>query len=92
MLLGVSESPEFEETITTFAAGDTLVLYTDGVIEQRGEGGNAMSEQHLGMLVRNRRGVIDAEAIAQLIEDTVHLVAPEDIRDDVAILVACATT
>jgi hypothetical protein len=44
------------------------------------------------MLVRNRRGIIDAEAIAQLIEDTVHLVAPEDIRDDVAILVACATT
>ena len=91
MLLGVSEIPEFEEAITTFAVGDTLVLYTDGVIEQRGENGHAMSEQHLGMLVRNRRGVIDAEAIAQLIEDTVHLVAPEDIRDDVAILVACAT-
>jgi serine phosphatase RsbU (regulator of sigma subunit) len=92
MLLGVSEMPELEEAITTLGVGDTLVLYSDGVIEQRGETGNAMSEQHLGMLVRNRRGVIDAEAIAQLIEDTVHLVAPEDIRDDVAILVACATT
>lgn len=92
MLLGVSEVPEFEEAFTTFAVGDTLVLYTDGVIEQRAENGHALSEQHLGMLVRNRRGVIDAEAIAQLIEDTVHLVAPEDIRDDVAILVACATT
>jgi serine phosphatase RsbU (regulator of sigma subunit) len=92
ILLGVAENPEFEEAQTSFAVGDTLVLYTDGVIEQRGENGNAMSEQHLGMLVRNRRGVIDAEAIAQLIEDTVHLVAPEDIRDDVAILVACATT
>jgi sigma-B regulation protein RsbU (phosphoserine phosphatase) len=80
MLLGVAEIPEFEEATTTFAVGDTLVLYTDGVIEQRGDTGNALSEQHLGMLVRNRRGVIDAEAIAQLIED------------DVAILVACATT
>jgi serine phosphatase RsbU (regulator of sigma subunit) len=92
MLLGVSETPAFDEATTTFAVGDTLVLYTDGVIEQRGDDNHAMSEQHLGMLVRNRRGVIDAEAIAQLIEDTVHLVAPEDIRDDVAILVACATT
>jgi serine phosphatase RsbU (regulator of sigma subunit) len=92
MLLGVIDNAELEETTTTFAVGDTLVLYTDGVIEQRGANGHAMSEQHLGMLVRNRRGVIDAEAIAQLIEDTVHLVAPEDIRDDVAILVACATT
>lgn len=92
VLLGVTPTPEFEEAVTTFEVGDTLVLYTDGVIEQRGGDGHAMSEQHLGMLVRNRRGIIDAEAIAQLIEDTVHLVAPEDIRDDVAILVACATT
>ncbi|MEY2434739.1 MAG: hypothetical protein QOC92_4464 [Acidimicrobiaceae bacterium] len=91
VLLGVCEHPEYEEARAHLAVGDTLVLYTDGVIEQRGEAGKAMSEQHLGMLVRNRRGVVDAEAIAQLIEDTVHLVAPEDVRDDVAILVACAT-
>jgi serine phosphatase RsbU (regulator of sigma subunit) len=92
MLLGVSEDPAYIEAVNRFAVGDTLVLYTDGVIEQRGGASNALSEQHLGMLVRNRRGVIDAEAIAQLIEDTVHLVAPEHGRDDVAILVACATT
>ncbi|MEY2452926.1 MAG: hypothetical protein QOD92_2500 [Acidimicrobiaceae bacterium] len=92
VLLGVTPAPEFEEAVTRLDVGDTLVLYTDGVIEQRGANGHAMSEQHLGMLVRNRRGIIDAEAIAQLIEDTVHLVAPEDIRDDVAILVACAST
>jgi serine phosphatase RsbU (regulator of sigma subunit) len=92
VLLGVAQHPEFEEIETRFEVGDSVVLYTDGVIDQRGGEGNAMSEQHLGMLVRNRRGVIDAEAIAQLIEDTVHLVTPEDIRDDVAILVACATT
>jgi serine phosphatase RsbU (regulator of sigma subunit) len=91
VLLGVCEKPEYEEATAHLAVGDTLVLYTDGVIEQRGGAGKALSEQHLGMLVRNRRGVVDAEAIAQLIEDTVHLVAPEDVRDDVAILVACAT-
>jgi serine phosphatase RsbU (regulator of sigma subunit) len=67
------------------------VLYTDGVIEQRGPQETALSEQHLGMLVRNRRSVVDAEAIASLIEETVRLVAPQDVRDDVAILVACAS-
>ena len=92
MLLGVNEHPEYVEATRQFCVGDTLVLYTDGVIEQRGGTTNALSEQHLGMLVRNRRGVIDADAIAQLIEDTVQLVAPEQGRDDVAILVACATT
>lgn len=91
VLLGVCDDPEFEERTGFLAVGDALVLYTDGVIEQRGGEGKAMTEQHLGMLVRNRRGVVDAEAIASLIEETVHLVAPEDVRDDVAILVACPT-
>jgi sigma-B regulation protein RsbU (phosphoserine phosphatase) len=89
MLLGVSAEPHYEEVREHLAVGDALVMYTDGVIEQRVGESKAMTEQHLGMLVRNRRGIVDAEAIAQLIEDTVRLVAPEDVRDDVAILVAC---
>ena len=88
VLLGVTERPHFDEATVTLGEGDTIVLYTDGVIEHR-SATPAFSEQHLGMLVRNRREVLDAEATAQLIEDTVHLVAPEDVRDDVAILVAC---
>jgi serine phosphatase RsbU (regulator of sigma subunit) len=89
VLLGVTDAPVYESTTNHLDVGDTLVLYTDGVIEQRGGEHNALSEHHLGMLVRNRRGVVDAASIAALIEETVHLVAPEDIRDDVAILVAC---
>ena len=45
------------------AIGDTLILYTDGVIEQR-DASRSFSERHLGMLVRNRRNVVDAEATA----------------------------
>jgi serine phosphatase RsbU (regulator of sigma subunit) len=89
VLLGVCQDPMFEEATVDLAIGDTLILYTDGVIEQR-DAGRSFSERHLGMLVRNRRDVVDAEATAQLIEDTVHLIAPEKVRDDVAILVACA--
>ena len=88
VLLGVCQDPVFEEARVELAIGDTLILYTDGVIEQR-DASRSFSERHLGMLVRNRRNVVDAEATAQLIEDTVHLVAPERVRDDVAILVAC---
>jgi len=92
VLLGVNEAPTFEEAHCSLSVGDSLVLYTDGVIEQRGGAGKAMTEQHLAMLVRNRRGIVDPESIAQLIEDTVRLVAPEHVRDDVAILVACPST
>jgi len=89
VLLGVCQDPVFEEVSVDLTVGDTLILYTDGVIEQR-DASRSFSERHLGMLVRNRRNVVDAEATAQLIEDTVHLVAPDQVRDDVAILVACA--
>jgi len=89
VLLGVCQDPVFEEARMDLTIGDTLILYTDGVIEQR-DASRSFSERHLGMLVRNRRNVVDAEATAQLIEDTVHLVAPDQVRDDVAILVACA--
>jgi serine phosphatase RsbU (regulator of sigma subunit) len=89
VLLGVCQDPVFEEARVGLMVGDTLILYTDGVIEQR-DASRSFSERHLGMLVRNRRSVVDAEATAQLIEDTVHLVAPDQVRDDVAILVACA--
>src|SRR4029079_8298292 len=91
VLLGINASPTFAEQRAHLDVGDTLVLYTDGVIEQRGDALQPFSERHLGMLVRNRRSVVDAEAIAQLIEDTVHLMARERVRDDVAVLVACAT-
>jgi serine phosphatase RsbU (regulator of sigma subunit) len=89
VLLGVTQDPVFEEARVDLTIGDTLILYTDGVIEQR-DSSRSFSERHLGMLVRNRRKVVDAEATAQLIADTVHLVAPDKFRDDVAILVACA--
>jgi serine phosphatase RsbU (regulator of sigma subunit) len=91
VLLGVHAAPTFAEEEAHLDVGDTLVLYTDGVIEQRGDAPQPFSERHLGMLVRNRRNVVDAEAIAQLIEDTVHLMARARVRDDVAVLVACAT-
>jgi serine phosphatase RsbU (regulator of sigma subunit) len=88
VLLGVCQDPVFEEARVDLRIGDTLILYTDGVIEQR-DTRRSFSERHLGMLVRNHRNVVDAEATAQLIADTVHLVAPDKVRDDVAILVAC---
>ncbi|HEY2813120.1 MAG TPA: PP2C family protein-serine/threonine phosphatase [Acidimicrobiales bacterium] len=90
VLLGVCQDPVFEEESIELAEGDTIILYTDGVIEQR-HAMNPFSERHLGLLVRNRRNVVDAEATAQLIEDTVQLITHDDVRDDVAILVACVT-
>jgi serine phosphatase RsbU (regulator of sigma subunit) len=68
---------------------DTVVLYTDGVTEQSPD--LDFDEAELGRLMRNRIGPADPEAVAQLILDTVLLLAPGKPRDDLAVLVACVT-
>ena len=87
LLLGVADAPHFEVHRTHLGPSDTLVLYTDGVTEQRSPE-STFDETQLGLLVRHRLDANDAEAIAQAILDTVLLVSPEGSRDDIAVLVA----
>lgn len=90
VLLGVSADADFDEVRTCLRGADTLVLYTDGVTEHR-RLAHPFDVQHLGMLVRNHLRVVDADAIAQVIEDTVMFVAPAEARDDMAVVVARVT-
>ena len=90
MLLGVFDDPDIEEATVTLAHADTVLLYTDGVTEHRAPG-TQFDEHQLGLLVRNRRDTSRAESIAQLVLDTVLLLAPAAQRDDIALLVASVT-
>ncbi|MGQ0617008.1 MAG: PP2C family protein-serine/threonine phosphatase [Acidimicrobiia bacterium] len=88
VLLGVAVDPAIEELEVHLARADTLVLYTDGVTEQR-RSAHPFDEFELGRLVSHQLGAVDAEVLADAIQDTVLLVSPEDNRDDIAFLVAC---
>jgi serine phosphatase RsbU (regulator of sigma subunit) len=88
LLLGMDPSPVIEEVEADLALADTVVLYTDGVTDQRG---TPFDEHELGRLLSNRLGVADADATAQLVLDTVLLMAPGQARDDLAVLVATVT-
>ncbi len=63
------------------------MLYTDGVTEQR-DTSEPFDEQALARLLRGRSDLSGADAIAQLILDTVLLVTRSHQRDDVALVVA----
>ena len=89
MVLGVVDDPQFTVVHAELSLADTIVLYTDGVTEQARY--LDFDEAELGRLVRNRIGPADAEAVAELILDTVLLMAPGQPRDDLAVLVACVT-
>jgi serine phosphatase RsbU (regulator of sigma subunit) len=77
-LLGAS----YEETSIAFAAGDRLVLYTDGLVERPGE----MIDDAFVRLVEACAGVSGLQALrAHLVSQLVGTTHP---RDDVALLLA----
>ena len=88
-LLAGFEGAHYGADPAHLAAGDALILYTDGVTEagQREDGGRGkLQPSRLAALLGACVGV-DAEGIAQRIEDAVVAAEAGDPRDDAAILV-----
>lgn len=84
--IGVFEDPMLTEQETRLAPGETLVLYTDGVIEARAPDGAFFGEERLMCILRSCAG-LDAPTIAGRIESTVLSFQENSPRDDVAVLV-----
>jgi serine phosphatase RsbU (regulator of sigma subunit)/anti-sigma regulatory factor (Ser/Thr protein kinase) len=80
MPLGVVGDPRYEETQVTLEPGSTVLLYTDGLVEKRGESIDAGLE-------RLRTAVMDAPTEPDALCDKVlELLAEESPADDVALL------
>jgi phosphoserine phosphatase RsbU/P len=86
--LGASEGASYESTITTFAPGDVLVWFTDGVVECENELGEQFSEKRLRAICQRTastgaRGVRDAviDAVGDFRRDLPQM-------DDVTLVIA----
>jgi PAS domain S-box-containing protein len=86
-LLGAFAEGRWTVADVTLGVGDALVLYTDGVTDTRGPDGRFGTER-LEALLR-RIGPADAETIAGGIDAALQEFGEQ--RDDVAVLVLCAT-
>ena len=84
--IGVFEDPMLTEQETRLAPGDTLVFYTDGVIEARAPDGSFFGEERLLCLLRSCAG-LDAQSVASRVECAVLDFQENGSRDDVAVLV-----
>jgi PAS domain S-box-containing protein len=84
-LLGIVREPEISEERVSLGNGDTLVLYTDGVVEASPLD-DALAPERLADLLRTLEGR-DAGAIAEAIEDKALEVQDGRLRDDVAVVV-----
>ncbi|MDQ3942789.1 MAG: SpoIIE family protein phosphatase, partial [Actinomycetota bacterium] len=84
--IGVLENANLTEQEAHLTPGDTLVLYTDGVLEARSPDGVFFGEERFAALLRSCAG-LDASTIAGRIEKAVLDFQENDPRDDAAVLV-----
>jgi PAS domain S-box-containing protein len=84
-LIGIFPDPELADDVVDLVPGDTVVLYTDGVIDEREEG-QVFGRERLEGLLASCAGM-DAESVALTIEDAVISFRSRPPRDDIAILV-----
>jgi PAS domain S-box-containing protein len=84
-LLGVLPDPNLEDRSLELAPGDSLVFYTDGVIEGRGAE-QPFDESSLVELLAGCAGA-GADAIAARLEDAAVSAQGGSPRDDIAVLV-----
>jgi PAS domain S-box-containing protein len=85
-LLGVEAEPVLEPVALRLEAGDTLVVYTDGVTDARNGAGEAFGEDRLRAAVDAAAGG-PAEAVAAAVDEAVAAFELRDRRDDRAIVV-----
>ncbi len=87
MVLGVIEQAVLEERTIDLKSGDVLCLYTDGVTEAHGPGGELFGEERLrNTLITNR--ALNSESILQAVIDTVTNHTTELPRsDDLTLLI-----
>jgi serine phosphatase RsbU (regulator of sigma subunit) len=83
MLLGVH--PEFarDEVVLTLQRGTTVLLYTDGLVERRGQGIDEGIER-LGSVLSQL--VIEQLDLEELCDELLRRLAPERSEDDIALV------
>jgi serine phosphatase RsbU (regulator of sigma subunit) len=85
LLLGVFPQIEVYDCDYTIAPGETVVMFTDGVTEHRGDDGMFGEERLIEVLRRSRSD--SAAQIADAIGDAVYSYSERPLLDDVAIVV-----
>ena len=85
-LLGIVPDPNLDDHPVTLEPGDSLIFYTDGVIESRADSNGVLDERRLAELVATCAG-LGPDAIAARIEDAAVMSQNGRPKDDIAVLV-----
>jgi HAMP domain-containing protein len=87
LLLGIRRELPFDTVQTVFRPGDSLVLYTDGLMEVESVDGRVMGREGLRELVMRCRSPEPEENYHRLVRAFLEFRGSGDAQDDVTILV-----
>jgi len=85
-LLGMIEGIDYEEKTVSLAPGDTIVLFTDGVLEAADSRGRLFQREGILRSMEARPGASPGELSAGLFSDLLAWTEGSDATDDVTIL------
>ena len=85
-MLGVFGDAEYHGSSREVCAGDTLLLFTDGLFEVEGANAEFYDQRRLLSYVRQRVGLRPDELCKQLVRDVQQFAGTEDFADDVCLI------
>jgi sigma-B regulation protein RsbU (phosphoserine phosphatase) len=85
--LGIFESTSWTQKITTFAPGDVLLLYTDGITEAQNKAGEFFDEQRLLNVLRTSKDQPAAKIQQAVLRALNRFTGSAPRDDDVALIV-----
>ncbi|MFC6041893.1 SpoIIE family protein phosphatase [Nocardioides hankookensis] len=83
LLLGLEPSFPRTESVVTLTRGSTLLLYTDGLVERRGQAVDAGVDQLRAVLAEL---LAEGVGLEEMCDQVLHRMLPERPEDDVAIV------
>ncbi|MBV8898721.1 MAG: SpoIIE family protein phosphatase [Verrucomicrobia bacterium] len=85
-VLGIFEDAPYHSSCCELSAGDTLLLFTDGLFEVEGSDAQYYDPSRLLRAVNERAGLCAAELCQQLVDEVQHFAATKDFADDVCLI------
>ena len=89
LVLGIERGQQYEQVQTRLERGDTVVLYTDGVLEAR-HNGDLYGFERLDRVLAEQRG-LPADGLAKAVLEDCRAFARGDLDDDCAVVVVRRT-
>jgi sigma-B regulation protein RsbU (phosphoserine phosphatase) len=85
--LGLDADFEYRAVSVPLQPGDTLVLFTDGVVECEGADRALFGDERLARAVAASRGAPPAQVLAQLVREVDRFRGNTPVSDDLSVLV-----